>query len=109
MFLTTGRGIPGDGNNSVLLCGYGGFNISLTPSFSTLMGRPAPSKVSSMPSVNLRGGSEYATRGEPAPNYRKQNVFGDFIAAANGSPPIVHLVIASGDDGWRMVGCWLAR
>ena len=82
MFITHKRGLKLDGANPTLLYGYGGFDISLTPGFEI------PSLVwMEMGGVyavpNLRGGGEYGTAWHLAGiKARKQNVFDDFIAAA---------------------------
>jgi prolyl oligopeptidase len=82
MFITHKKGLKLDGNNPTLLYGYGGFNISLTPAFSR--GEPG-----------VDGDGRRLRRGQPARRRRirrgwhqagtklqKQNVFDDFIAAA---------------------------
>ncbi|TDJ32115.1 MAG: S9 family peptidase [Gammaproteobacteria bacterium] len=90
MFIVHKGDVVLDGNNPVLLYGYGGFNISLTPAYSTSrlvwmeMGG-----VFAMP--NLRGGDEYGENWHKAgTRLDKQNVFDDFIAAAE------YLI----DEGW---------
>ncbi len=82
MFLTHKKGLKRNGNLPTYLYGYGGFNISLTPSFS-----PALLAWMEMGGVfavaNLRGGGEYGEEWHKAgTKERKQNVFDDFIAAA---------------------------
>jgi prolyl oligopeptidase len=82
MFLVHGRGLVRDGNRPVLLTAYGGFNINLTPAFDpaaiVLLERGG---ILAVP--NLRGGGEYGeTWHEAGMRERKQNVFDDFIAAA---------------------------
>lgn len=81
MFLVHRNDIPQDGNRPVLLTGYGGFNISLTPAFD-------PGNFALLDSggiyavANLRGGGEYGEAWHAAGTFeRKQNVFDDFIAA----------------------------
>src|SRR5207344_3159607 len=79
MFITARRGIKLDGSNPTLLYAYGGFNISMTPQFSVTwleMGGVYAQ-------ANLRGGGEYGQEWHKAgTKLKKQNVFDDFIAAA---------------------------
>ncbi len=82
IYLVHKKGLVQDGNNPLLLYGYGGFNISLTPSFS-------PSRLAWLEmggiyaQVNLRGGGEYGQAWhEAGMKERKQNVFDDCIGAA---------------------------
>jgi len=82
MFLVARKDLPKDGNRPVLMTGYGGFNISLTPAFDpanfVLLDQGGIYAV-----VNLRGGGEYGESWHEAGMFgRKQNVFDDFIAAA---------------------------
>jgi len=82
MFITRRRDAPRDGNQPVMLYGYGGFNISLTPAF-----RPSVLAWLEMGGLyveaNLRGGGEYGEAWHGAGTLeRKQTVFDDFIAAA---------------------------
>lgn len=82
MFITHRKDAPRDGNRPVMLYGYGGFNITLSPAFS-----PAIQGWLEMGGVyvvaNLRGGGEYGEEWHLAgTKLRKQNVFDDFIAAA---------------------------
>ena len=82
MFITHRRGLKLDGGNPTVLTGYGGFEISLTPGFS-----PANLALLEMGGVHaqagLRGGDEYGqTWHEAGMLGKKQNVFDDFIAAA---------------------------
>ncbi len=82
MFIVHKKGIKLDGNNPTLLFGYGGFNISKTPEFKT-------ERLVFLNSggifvmANIRGGGEYGTDWHQAgTKLKKQNVFDDFIAAA---------------------------
>ncbi len=82
MFLTYKKGIKLDGNNPTLLYGYGGFNIVTNPSFSALRMRFS-NRDSFTPQANMRGGGEYGEKWhEAGTKLKKQNVFDDFIAAA---------------------------
>jgi len=82
MFITHKKGLKLDGNNPTLLWGYGGFNIGITPSFSV------PRLIwlengGIFAVANIRGGNEYGEAWhESGMLDRKQNVFDDFIAAA---------------------------
>ena len=82
MFITYKKGLQLNGNNPVLLYGYGGFNIPMTPAFSIFnaffLEQGGVSVI-----VNLRGGSEYGEAWHKAGMLlNKQHVFDDFIAAA---------------------------
>src|SRR5258708_23424119 len=82
MFLTHKKGLKLDGNNPVLLYGYGGFDVSLTPSFTvpTLVWLENGGVYAV---ANLRGGGEYGEEWHRAGTLEnKLHVFDDFIAAA---------------------------
>ncbi len=82
MFLTYKKGIKLDGNNPTLLYGYGGFNITTSPGFSSLRLALLEQGVV-YASANMRGGGEYGEKWhEAGTKLQKQNVFDDFIAAA---------------------------
>jgi prolyl oligopeptidase len=112
MFLVHRKGIVKDGKNPTLLYGYGGFNVSTTPAFS-----PAYLAWLEMggiwASANLRGGAEYGDEWHDAgKRAKKQNVFDDFIAAAEylvaqkyTSTP--KLAIFGGSNGGLLVGAVL--
>ncbi|MEA5448841.1 prolyl oligopeptidase family serine peptidase [Leptolyngbya sp. CCNP1308] len=114
MFITHKTGIELNGQNPTLLYGYGGFSISLTPSFSVSnlvwmeMGG-----VYAMP--NLRGGGEYGEDWHLAgTKLNKQNVFDDFIAAAEwliaeGYTSADKLAIAGGSNGGLLVGACMTQ
>jgi prolyl oligopeptidase len=81
MFLTHRKGLALDGENPVILYGYGGFNVSLTPSFTPAVLRWLE-KGGIYAVANLRGGAEYGEEWHQAGMLgNKQNVFDDFIAA----------------------------
>ncbi len=82
MFITHKKGLKMDGKNPTILYGYGGFNVSLTPSFNNaLVVWLENGGIYCM--VNLRGGGEYGKKWhEAGTKLNKQNVFDDFIAAA---------------------------
>ena len=83
MFIAHKKGIKLDGTNPTLLYGYGGFNISLTPAFSVSAGCSGWRWAASSRVANLRGGGEYGEDWHRAgTKLQKQNVFDDFIAAA---------------------------
>jgi len=109
LFLTYKKDLKRDGNNPTYLYGYGGFNISLTPGF-------APSRIAFLEKGGiyahacLRGGNEYGEEWHLAgTKMRKQNVFDDFIAAAeylieNRYTSPARLAIEGGSNGGLLVG-----
>ncbi|MFQ6618855.1 MAG: prolyl oligopeptidase family protein, partial [Fidelibacterota bacterium] len=114
MFIVHRKGIKLDGSNPALLTGYGGFNVSLTPGYSSLatiwvenggvFARP-----------NLRGGGEFGEEWHKAGMLdKKQNVFDDFISAAEwliqkGYTKPEKLSIAGGSNGGLLVGAALTQ
>ncbi|MBO0723102.1 MAG: S9 family peptidase [Blastocatellia bacterium] len=114
MFITYKKGLKLDGNNPTFLYGYGGFSISLTPAFSIAnlvwmeMGG-----VYAQP--NLRGGGEYGEEWHLAgTKAKKQNVFDDFIAAAewliaNKYTSTPRLAIGGGSNGGLLIGACLTQ
>ncbi|MDX1629799.1 MAG: prolyl oligopeptidase family serine peptidase, partial [Fulvivirga sp.] len=114
MFITYKKGLEMNGKNPTYLYSYGGFNISLRPSFSTsrivwlenggIYAQP-----------NIRGGGEYGeTWHEAGTKMNKQNVFDDFIAAAeylfkNNYTSSDYLAIAGGSNGGLLVGATMTQ
>jgi prolyl oligopeptidase len=114
MFLTYKKGLKLDGNNPTYLYGYGGFNISLTPAFS--VGNLVWMEMGGVyAQPNLRGGGEYGEEWHQAGmKLRKQNVFDDFIAAAqwlidNKYTSTPKLAIGGGSNGGLLVGAALTQ
>ncbi|MBR1887570.1 MAG: S9 family peptidase, partial [Bacteroidales bacterium] len=114
MFLTYKKGIKLDGSNPVYLYGYGGFDISLSPSFSA-MRVPYLEAGGIYAQVNLRGGGEYGEAWHLAgTKMNKQNVFDDFIGAAewliaNGYTSSEKLAIVGGSNGGLLVGACMTQ
>jgi prolyl oligopeptidase len=114
MFLTYKKGITLDGQNPTLLYAYGGFDISLTPAFSV------PNVVwlemgGIYAQPNLRGGGEYGEEWhQGGMKLKKQNVFDDFIAAAewliaNKYTSTPKLAIRGGSNGGLLIGACVTQ
>ncbi len=114
MILTYKKGIRQDGKNPLMLYGYGGFNVNLTPSFSisnlVFMEQGGIYVV-----ANLRGGGEYGDAWHVAgTKFQKQNVFDDFIAAAEHLikeryTSKEYLAINGGSNGGLLVGACMTQ
>ena len=112
MFLVYKKGLTQNGANPTYLYGYGGFNVSLTPSFSvTIIEWMERGGLFAVP--NLRGGGEYGEAWhEAGTKQHKQNVFDDFIAAAewliaNRYTSTPKLAIGGGSNGGLLIGACL--
>lgn len=114
MFLTYRKGLKRNGKNPVLIYGYGGFNVSLSPNFSS-MRIPFLENGGVYVQVNLRGGSEYGEEWHVAgTKMQKQNVFDDFISAAewlvsNHFTSKEHIAIMGGSNGGLLVGACMTQ
>ncbi|MBL8203462.1 MAG: S9 family peptidase [Blastocatellia bacterium] len=114
MFITHKKGLKLDGTNPTYLYGYGGFNVSLTPAFS--IGNLVWMEMGGVyAQPNLRGGGEYGEDWHQAGmKLKKQNVFDDFIAAAqwliaNQYTSSPKLAIGGGSNGGLLVGACITQ
>lgn len=114
MIITHKKGLKLDGKNPTILYGYGGFNISLTPSFS-ISNAVWMENGGIYAVANLRGGGEYGKKWHVAgTKMQKQNVFNDFIAAAEYLISEKYtssdfLAIRGGSNGGLLVGATMTQ
>ncbi len=114
MFITMRKGLKLDGKRPTLLYGYGGFDISITPSFS-LTRLPLLENDGVYVIANIRGGGEFGKEWHKAGTKdQKQNVFDDFIAAAeflieNKYTSSDKLAIEGGSNGGLLVGATMTQ
>ncbi|MFV1449053.1 prolyl oligopeptidase family serine peptidase [Maribacter sp. HS] len=114
MIITYKKGTELNGKNPTILYAYGGFNVSVTPSFS--IGNAVWMEQGGIYAVpNLRGGGEYGKKWHDAGiKTKKQNVFDDFIAAAeylvdNNYTSKEYLAIRGGSNGGLLVGATMTQ
>ena len=114
MIITYKKGLKRNGKNPTILYGYGGFNISLTPSFSIVNAVwLEQGGIYAVP--NIRGGGEYGkTWHKAGTQMQKQNVFDDFIAAAeylidNDYTSSDYLAVRGGSNGGLLVGAVMTQ
>jgi prolyl oligopeptidase len=114
MIITYKKGTPLNGKNPTILYGYGGFNVSLTPSFS-ISNAVWLENGGIYAVANLRGGGEYGKVWHDAgTQLKKQNVFDDFIAAAEyliqeNYTSSDYLAIKGGSNGGLLVGAVMTQ
>jgi prolyl oligopeptidase len=114
MFVTHKKGMALDGRNRTLLYAYGGFNVSLTPAFSATL-IPWLERGGVYAVANVRGGGEYGEDWhQEGMLERKQNVFDDFIAAAEfligeGFTTPSRLAMQGGSNGGLLVGAAMTQ
>lgn len=114
LFITYKKGLKRNGKNGVYLYAYGGFAISMTPAFSWSI-IPFLENGGVYAQACLRGGYEYGEEWHQAgTKMRKQNVFDDFIAAAewlieNKYIDSEHLAIAGGSNGGLLIGACMTQ
>jgi prolyl oligopeptidase len=114
IIITHKKGLVKNGRNPTILYGYGGFNISLTPSFSVVNAAwMEQGGIYAVP--NIRGGGEYGKEWHKAgTKLQKQNVFDDFIAAAEyltkeGYTSPDYLALSGGSNGGLLVGAVMTQ
>lgn len=114
MIITHKKGIQLNGKNPTILYGYGGFNVSLTPSFS-ITNAVWMEQGGIYAVANLRGGGEYGKKWhDSGTQMKKQNVFDDFIAAAEyliseKYTSSDYLAIRGGSNGGLLVGATMTQ
>jgi len=114
-FVVHRKAMPLDGNQPTLLYGYGGFEISLTPSYSASIGKGWLEKGGVYVLANIRGGGEFGPRWhEAALKEKRQNAYDDFVAVAQdlvarGITKPARLGIMGGSNGGLLMGVMLTQ
>jgi prolyl oligopeptidase len=114
IMITSKKGLKLDGKNPTILYGYGGFNISITPSFS-IANAVWLENNGILAVANIRGGGEYGQKWHDAgTKMNKQNVFDDFIAAADflkseNYTSTDYLALKGGSNGGLLVGAVMTQ
>jgi len=114
-FVIRPRSLPLDGSNPTLLYGYGGFQVSLTPSYAAIAGRLWLERGGIYVVANIRGGGEFGPEWHQAALQRhRQRAFDDFIAVAEdlirrGITSARRLGIMGGSNGGLLMGAMLTR
>ena len=114
-FIVHRKGVPHDGKQPTLLYGYGGFEVSLTPAYSGIVGKGWLEKGGIYVVANIRGGGEYGPRWHQAAlKQNRHKAYEDFAAvakelAAHGITSPAHLGIMGGSNGGLLVGNMLTQ
>lgn len=114
-FLVTPKNFVADGNAPTLLYGYGGFEISITPTYSATVGHAWLERGGVYAVANIRGGGEYGPRWHQAAlKDKRQNAYDDMIAIAedliaSGVTSAEHLGVRGGSNGGLLTGVMLTQ
>ncbi len=114
-FIVHREGIPHDGTNPTLVYGYGGFEISETPSYSAIVGKSWLERGGVYVVANIRGGGEFGPSWHrAAQKEHRQRAFDDFISVAeylveHGVTSPDHLGIMGGSNGGLLVGAAMTQ
>ncbi|KNC80022.1 hypothetical protein SARC_07602, partial [Sphaeroforma arctica JP610] len=114
-FVVGKEGMPRDGSTPTILYGYGGFEVSLTPSYASIMGAGWLERGGCYVTANIRGGGEYGPKWHrSALREKRQNAYDDFIAVARdliaqGITSPKHLAARGGSNGGLLMGNMLVQ